>query len=290
MRTVARPSTNAHIDRDQLECVKGEINFVRRSPDERASALGVPGNEEVPMVTHDVTIRDAHPIVGELSLDREGFTLVQHKVSCANEPDPNILCDRYLEEMVPFIKDYFNASWVVARRQAAVVRSIGGNARPPASEANKNRVSSNAAGWAHVDYAPIAGPMLAASESQLQGVEIRSYSRLMIIQAWRPLTPPPQDFPLAFCDGSSVADSDLVIAEYKGRPVPLKYLLVRSNPLHRWYYFPKMAPDEFVLFKGYDSEDGRNARCAHSAFDDRRAYPNANPRRSIEARFCVYFD
>ena len=45
-----------------------------------------------------------------------------------------------------------------------------------------------------------------------------------------------------------------------------------------------------ALFKGYDSVDGCNPRCPHAAFDNRRATPDAHPRRSIEARFNVYFE
>lgn len=107
-----RVSSTAQINRDQLQSVQGQIAFARRSPGEKAPPFVVPGSDG-PLVSYDVTIRDARPILDELSLDRGGFTLVQHKISCANESDPEVMRDRYLEEMIPFIKDYFRASWVV---------------------------------------------------------------------------------------------------------------------------------------------------------------------------------
>ncbi|MCK1396785.1 hypothetical protein IVB45_05745 [Bradyrhizobium sp. 4] len=230
------------------------------------------------MLPYDVTIRDARPIVSELSLDRQGFTLIQHKISHANDGDRDIGYDKYLEEMVPFIKNYFNASWVVPRRQGVVVRS-----------AKALRGVREPSVMAHIDYAPIAGPMLAAVEDRSQDIPIRSYSRLMIVQAWHALSPPPQDFPLAFCDGGSVHDTDIAVVDYTYLGFTFKSCAVHFNPAHRWYYFPEMTANEFILFKGYDSEPHCNPKAAHSAFDNRRKHPNAEPRESIEARFFVYY-
>lgn len=281
MATAARAPSRTRVDRDRLECVHGEIAFARRTSDEKAPAISFPRYEDVPMVTYDVSIRNAHPIVDELSLDREGFTLLQHKVSCANERNPEILCQRYLEEMTPFIKEYFNASWVVPRRDGVIVRSADRNSalglRGPGA-------------MAHIDYAPIAAPMVAARESQKQGIPIQSYSRLMIIHAWRALSPPPQDFPLALCDSATALDTDIVVHDYTSDlGAAYKSCVLNYNPFEKWYYFPEMKADEVILFKGFDSYENCNARAPHSAFDDRRAHPDATPRESIEARFFVYF-
>ncbi|WFU40008.1 CmcJ/NvfI family oxidoreductase [Bradyrhizobium sp. CB82] len=281
MENTKRVSSIAQINRDDLESVQGEIAFGRRSCEEKAPEVVYPRYENIPMVSYDVTVRNARPIVDELSLDREGFTLIQHKISCASERDPEIMCSKYLEEMVPFIKDYFKASWVVPRRDGVIVRRAGGGGLPGVK---------GAAGMAHIDYASIAAPMVAARENQQQGITIRPYSRLMIIQAWRVLSPPPQDNSLAVCDYSSVVDPDLLVHDYTSDVgVPWKSVLLRYSPLHRWYYFPELKPDELILFKGYDSEESCNAPTPHTGFDNRRAYPNAKPRESIEARFYVYY-
>ncbi|WOH80391.1 CmcJ/NvfI family oxidoreductase [Bradyrhizobium sp. BEA-2-5] len=280
-------SSRARVERYQLESVEGRIAFARRSHGEKASEVLV-ASSDVPMVSYDVTIRNAHPIVDELSLDKEGFTFIQRKLSCAKERDPQKIRERYLEEMVPFIKDYFNASWVVPKRDAVILRSSGGDSAPSATEKDDGFVRAYVAGFAHIDYAPIAGPVMAAREEQLRGNPIRAYSRLMIIQTWHALSEPPQDFPLAFCDGSSVVDTDLVESLYDRYNVRHKTWLLHYSPLYRWYYFPEMSAGEFLLFKGYDSDDNHNPRSAHAAFDNRRTYPNAKPRKSIEARFFVY--
>ncbi|MBH5396244.1 hypothetical protein HZZ13_00130 [Bradyrhizobium sp. CNPSo 4010] len=233
------------------------------------------------MLNYDVTIRDARPIVNELSLDKEGFVLVKHKTSCANELNAEGMGARYLDEMVPFIKNYFNASWVVPKRDGVIVRSAAQSAAPGVR---------GAAGMAHIDYASISVPMVAARENQTLGIPIRSYSRLMLIQAWRAVSPPPQDNLLTVCDHSTVPDADIVVHDYTSDTgSEWKSAVLHHNPLHRWYYFPEMAPDEVILFKGYDSEISCNAQAPHTGFDNRRAVPNAKPRESIEARFFVYF-
>lgn len=291
MGNAKQASTTVEAHRDYLERVQGRINFARRTSDERAPEVSLSNPfpnallghipDPPPLLSYDVTIRNARPIVNELSLDREGFTLIQHKISCANERHPEVMYDRYLEEMVPFIKNRFNASWVVPRRQVVILRSAGGSSIPRVKEPIV---------WAHIDYAPIFGPVAAAIASQSQGVPLRSYSRLMIIQTWHALSPPPQDFPLAICDGASVHDTDIYVADEKVHDTTFQIGIVHFNPAQRWYYFPGMTADDLLLFKGYDSEKNCNPKTAHSAFDDRRAYPNAKPRESLEARFFVYYE
>jgi hypothetical protein len=53
------------------------------------------------------------------------------------------------------------------------------------------------------------------------------------------------------------------------------------------YYFPDMAPDEFLLIKIYDSAGDGIARL--TALDDPTSPPDAAPRRSIELRALLFF-
>ncbi|WP_456865281.1 CmcJ/NvfI family oxidoreductase [Bradyrhizobium sp. USDA 4503] len=271
------------MDRNRLDLVKGEIAFARRSPGERAPEVAAPLYDAgAPQVLYDVDIRDARPIVDELSLDREGFILVPHKTSCADVRDPEVMRQKYIDEMVPFIKDFFNASWVVPRRDGVVMRLASAS---PA--AGVRPVSYNA----HIDFAPVSAPLLAAQENQAQGIPSPLYSRMMIVQAWRALSPPPQDFPLAFADASTIYDTNLFEHTFRSHlGKDHKSICLHYGAAIRWYYFSGMHPDEVVLFTGYDSDRHYDPRSAHSAFDNRRAFPNARPRESVEARFYVYFD
>lgn len=283
---------SSKIDRDKLEGVQARIGFARRTPDEQAPAFVTPTGYSNPWVSHEVTVRDVHPIVNELSLDNEGFVLVPHETSCANEHNPEIFKKKYLEEMVPFIKDYFKASWVLPTDLGGVtIRSLKENSfhRPEGGE-GKRLVRSHVAGFAHCDYSPVAGPHIAARDTQLQGLEIRPYSRMMLIQTWRALSKPPHDFPLAFTDAATVSDADLLDTPYINYGASTRSWALHYNPSTRWYYYPQMTAKDLFVFVGYDSDTHYKPRSAHSAFDNRPNSPNANPRESVEARFYVYYE
>jgi hypothetical protein len=58
---------------------------------------------------------------------------------------------------------------------------------------------------------------------------------------------------------------------------------------HRWYYVPRMEPDEVLLLKCYDSQtDGRARFAPHTAFADPTTPPDAPLRESIELRALVF--
>ncbi|WP_342709979.1 CmcJ/NvfI family oxidoreductase [Bradyrhizobium sp. B124] len=281
------------VDRDKLDSVQGRMGFARRSPDEKALAVVAPSpGYDFPKVVYDVTIRNMRPVVDELSFEKEGFIILRHELSCLNERDPDLLSKKYLEEMVPLLKDYFKASWVQTADLGGInLRSLGGEGfftRP--TDDTKSGIRKTGTSHAHIDYSPVGGPMIAARDCQLQGIEIRAYSRLMIIQAWQALSPPPQDHPLTFCDAGSIEAGDLVEVDYRGHGVTHKSWALRHNPSHRWYYLPDMTHDEIYLFKGYDSADHHHRWSAHSTFENRGAYPDAKPRASIESRFFVYYE
>ena len=66
---------------------------------------------------------------------------------------------------------------------------------------------------------------------------------------------------------------------------------VTYNPAHRWFYYPRLQPDEALLIKTYDSAtDGRARYSVHTAFEDPSAAPDAPPRESIESRAFLFFD
>ena len=59
----------------------------------------------------------------------------------------------------------------------------------------------------------------------------------------------------------------------------------------RWYYFPRMATDEVILLKCFDSKTDGTARwTAHGSFDIPNAPADAPPRESIEIRTLYFFD
>ncbi len=79
--------------------------------------------------------------------------------------------------------------------------------------------------------------------------------------------------------------SDLRYPDRTGETYAVTY-----HPNQRWYYFPKMQPDEAVLIRCFDSARSGAARfSAHGSFDDPQTPPGAPPRESIEVRTLVFF-
>jgi hypothetical protein len=65
---------------------------------------------------------------------------------------------------------------------------------------------------------------------------------------------------------------------------------MRHSSVHRWWYFPKMMPEDVLLLKTYESEtDGRARFLGHSAFEDPNTSPDAPVRESIEIRTMAFF-
>jgi hypothetical protein len=87
-----------------------------------------------------------------------------------------------------------------------------------------------------------------------------------------------------------VAFEDFVISERRYPNRIGQTYAVAYNPAHKWFWFPRQARDEALVFKVYDSaKDGRARWTAHTAFDDPTTPANARPRESIEIRTLAFF-
>jgi hypothetical protein len=215
-----------------------------------------------------------------LSLERNGFVLVEHRTAVKDFFDRKQLETVYYAEVEALIKKLSGAKRVVlfdhtlrsgdeAEREARLIREPVLNA--------------------HNDYTEWSGPQRVRdllpdeAETLLKG-------RFAIIQVWRAINKPIQSNPLAVADAASVAFDDLLIAERRypnrvGQTYRLKY-----NPAHRWFYFPEMRRDEALVFTVYDSDRSGRARFTpHTSFDLPDSPPNAPPRQSIEARALAFF-
>jgi hypothetical protein len=161
------------------------------------------------------------------------------------------------------------------------------------------------AGEAHVDYSPQTGPGVAERVYRTALPDGPGYSRFTAFSFWRTFSPPPQDIPLALCDGRSLRDDegiqnvlhvvDAIPSEEVMRSpeapgaMPVAASIFSYRPEHRWWYFSNMTADEILLFKFLDSRRDVTWRCPHSAFFD-PSFADANTRASIEVRLVAYYD
>jgi len=233
--------------------------------------------------THElkrVAVRNGRLLADRLSLDEQGFVLVEHKTKVTDFFDPTQLKSVYYPEVEELIKRASGASRVVIFDHT--LRS--GDETEREEKLIREPVLS-----AHNDYTEWSGPNR-VREILPDEAEALLAHRFAIIQVWRAINQPIQANPLAIADGKSIDMEDLIVAERRyphrvGQTYRLKY-----SSKHRWFYFPEMRRDEALVFKVYDSEkDGRARFTPHTSFEDPTSPPNAPARQSIEVRALAFF-
>lgn len=242
---------------------------------------------------HEVLVRNARLMGETYTLESHGFTLVHHDTAVRNFYDADEVEQIYPREIEQLLLELTEADKVLSL--GTTLRSSHNprqNIQPPGREA-------------HVDYNEASSRRLARRMLEQAGLRDYTYSRFMAINLWRVTSPPPQDWPLALCDGRSVGREDGVhnvmvrvdeipsMDEMLSMEIPNEdqlpaAFLFRYNPAHRWFYFPDMTPNELLIFKLYDSDESGAWRVPHGSFRD-PSYPDAAGRESAEIRTVVYF-
>lgn len=224
----------------------------------------------------EVCIRNARPLVLELSLDRQGFELHRSPTAVRHLHDDGEVRQDYYPEVEALLRDTLGARRVLIfdhTRRTDISDEPGGGYREAAQRA-------------HNDYTEASGPQRLRD---ILGTEVPAAPYAQV-NVWRPIRGPVLRSPLALLDASSLAPADLLATDqvYPDRVGEIYHLA--RNPAHRWYYFPRMARDEVILIKGYDSRrDGRARFTPHTAFADPSSPAGAPPRESIEIRAFVLF-
>ena len=229
---------------------------------------------------HLVAIRDARPLIGQLSLDKEGFVLLHHQSAVKNFYDEDEIKSVYYPECERVMKEATGAARVVAFdhivRNAAMAALEGSCIKIPAKRV-------------HNDYTAWSSPKRVRDLMGDEAEELLKH-RFAIINLWRPIRGPVLESPLTLCDAQSLAEEDLVASDLRYPDRTGETYAITYNPNQRYYYFPKMQPDEPVLIRCFDSAPTGAARfSAHTGFDDPTSPPDAPPRESLEVRMLVFY-
>jgi hypothetical protein len=274
--------------------VTSEVNYIRNSPaapdqvlefvtadEERSTMQTLPGR---PMA-----ITNARPLSTEL--DREGFVLVRHCSSIADfgriEEDPEV-DQRYVAEMTDLLAEVTGAEKVLL---------LGGGKKrygESATEELSPLLNAKPARYPHADNTDTSSAELIAMIGMfVDDIDLESYSRHAMYNAWRAVSAPPQDIPLAVCDARTVQPQDEVTI----RAVSLERLGeithdttgYRHNASHSWHYYPDMTRDEVLVFKAHDTDPQRSRRVPHTAFADPSCPAGVATRASVEVRALALF-
>lgn len=229
---------------------------------------------------HEMTLYNGRPLIGQFSLEREGFIFVKHETRVKNFYDENEVRSIYYAETERLVKEFSGAKRVLVFDHT--LRSANQATR-------EEKQISGPVRNAHNDYTEWSGPQRVRDLLPDEAEELLQH-RFAVVQTWRPINHPVEREHLAIADARSMGMKEMIPSAriYPDRRGEVYHSTF--NPAHRWYYFPNMQRNEALIFKCFDSEkDGRARWTAHCAFDDPTSPPGALPRESIEMRTLAFF-
>jgi hypothetical protein len=256
---------------------------------------------------HEMVIRDGMPIRDHFDLDVHGFRIARQPSAVTDFHDKASVDALYEAEVERHVAALTGAAQVICRgwmirtsadlsqhKQEKVENyTHSGGVQPPAGEA-------------HVDVNGATAQRMAAGTYAKHFPDGPGYRRFLVGSYWRAFSPPPQDVPLALCDGRSSFGGeekantlhivDRLPASMAEAEAPIDGIdqlmaatIFSHHPGHRWWYFSNLTADDALLFKFHDSDHTRTWRCPHTAFRD-TSFADANVRESIEARWVAFWD
>ena len=309
MATAASPLAPERYDpiEDQARQVEAMIRFV--DPGDFVTRRYVRAGAEINTGTysdHRVIVRDAMPIRDHFELDVHGFTIAKQPSAVGDFHDKDEVDRLYEREVEEHVRQLTGADKVVAR---GWMLRTSADLSEQASRKTENYQHSGGiqppAGEAHVDLNTPTARRMAEATYRKHFPDGPGYTRFLISSYWRTFSPPPQDVPLALCDGRTsfggeeksntlfIVDEfptgSALTAPVEGEDAMIAATIFSHNPGMRWWYFSNMQADDALLFKFHDSDHSKTWRCPHTAFHD-TSFAGANIRESIECRSVAFWE
>lgn len=231
---------------------------------------------------HTVEIENGRNIPESFDLDRQGFMLVDQPTRVTDFFNDQQIADIYEPEVIRQLQNMTGA---------ARVHVFDHTRRADSKSLRSEKIVREPAGVIHNDYTDVSAVKRVRDLFPRDEAEDLLSRRFAIVNIWRTSNGKPvETAPMALCDARSVAEADLITVERHSRDRIGEVQQVLQNNNHRWYYFPRMQPDEALLIKTFDSaKDGRARFSVHTAFEDPTAPADAMPRESIETRAFLFF-
>lgn len=270
--------------------VKAQVEFLSirtERPIYYASSAGRNAKHEIdqPMNVVSVEVADARErddadASREFGQHPSGFDLLEFETRVGDFLDQGQIESVYEAEIVEFLKRVTGAYRVhifdhTVRASDAELREQK-NVREPAT-------------LVHNDYTSNSGFVCLREQLGDEADEL-ARGRFQIINVWRPLTDPVEDYPLALVDARSLGVDQLVDTERRAPNHTGEIQLALHDPQQNWFYYSAMRPNEVLLFKTFDSIDGGRQPCSiHTAIHLADAPADAKPRESVETRAFVFY-
>ena len=255
---------------------------------------------------HEVVIRDGMPIREHFDLDTHGFMIADCPTRVRDFHDKDEVERLYEREVEAAVVALTGADHCVARGwMLRTSADLTEHVRQKSKNYQHRGGIQPTAGEAHVDLNTPTAQRMAEATYKAHFPDGPGFKRFLISSFWRTFSPPPQDVPLALCDGRTsfggeeksntlfIVDEfpqgDALTAPVEGEEAMIAASIFSWHPGHRWWYFSNMQRNDALLFKFHDSDHSRTWRCPHSAFFDTEA-KGANVRESIECRSVAFWE
>lgn len=217
----------------------------------------------------------------------QAFTLAQHGFQLVSMPSR--VSDFYDDEQIFAIYEAEVVALVKAATGARDVRIFDHTRRSASADHRAQKITREPASIIHNDYSEESG-RTRLFDLYPEEAEQLMMGRIGIVNIWRTIAGEVETYPLAFCDANSVAPEDFITVTRQAENRVGALQMAVYNPNHRWYYFPKMRPDEAALISTWDNDPENHARFTlHTAFDNPDAPDDAPPRESMETRCFVFY-
>lgn len=206
---------------------------------EKAKGIHEPGDAAV-----EISISDGWPRAKDFTLDKNGFALHDFKAKHNEWEDEQRVRKDFYPEIVEFLKKELGAQRVLVFDHTIRTES---NAKKALTD-EKNTSQRSPVMLVHCDYTAESGPLRV---QQLLGDEAEGLlkRRVAFINVWKPINRIVQERPLAMCDVQSCEDSDFFKLHLRYRDRNGENYVMKHSPTHKWYYFPKMTPEQVILLK-----------------------------------------
>ncbi|KAK9461593.1 uncharacterized protein V1516DRAFT_684639 [Lipomyces oligophaga] len=221
-----------------------------------------------------VSVVDARGREQEFSLDTNGFAFNNRDHGFSNWTDGDAIKAEYYPDVIDAVKSATGAAEVIIFDHT--IRTKDGYRNPVQ--------------FVHVDQTPWSASERVRLHAPHRLEGILNGKRFQIINYWKPLSGPVEEFPLALGDAKNMGPDDVVHVQHRYRDRNGETGSVKYNPGQEFYYLKGMNSDEEIFIKCYDSKQDVAIRTPHTAFVDPESPANARPRESIEVRTLVFYD
>jgi len=234
----------------------------------------------VTVEVNDARLRTDAGSVDEFGMHESGFALLEFPTRVTDFLDAAAVSTIYEAEIEAFLKSATGCNRV---------HIFDHTVRASDPDLRERKQVREPANLVHNDYTAKSG-YACLRENLGDEAEALAQGRFHIVNVWRPLVDPVEDYPLALCDARSIERLDLIDSERRAPNHIGEIQLAVHDARQRWFYFSAMRPPEVLMFKTFDSRDGGIHPCSiHSAIRLPQAPANARPRESVESRAFVFY-